>query len=314
MARKICQHHKHGYCYFKNHCHHRHLEEICDLYINGECEIKNCGKRHPKLCRDYLRWGYCKFLTKCMYRHVNFRDESVKQLKKVSEDLTLKLQHQENEIQHLKLQIETLNKLNKNMTNTNQPAHQIARVECDVCGKSFSHSRYVTRHKNSKHKPPSVLTDNAISSKQEPLSSSDKIEFLPDLTEEETKNANIALKNAGVNTEILSQKTKDFLMKKGKTHQSDAEETTFKPLDSEHVFAKNVSEEALALFESKISRELRKNEEKALPDHESWRALVALAVQESRQVDKFINMERELAENSSPLEWSIEDISSDSEG
>ena len=200
------------------------------------------------------------------------------------------------------------------MTNTNQPAHQIARVECDVCGKSFSHSRYVTCHKNSKHIPPSVLTDNAISSKQEPLSSSDKIEFLPDLTEEETKNANIALKNAGVNTEILSQKTKDFLMKKGKTHQSDAEETTFKPLDSEHVFAKNVSEEALALFESKISRELRKNEEKALPDHESWRALVALAVQESRQVDKFINMERELAENSSPLEWSIEDISSDSEG
>ena len=69
MENPSCQHHKFGFCKFKNHCQKQHMEEKCqDL---AACRnIKLCNKRHPKVCKRYVLERFCKFGRECSYEHI----------------------------------------------------------------------------------------------------------------------------------------------------------------------------------------------------------------------------------------------------
>ena len=60
--------------------------------VKKNCEVDYCPLRHPRKCRFYLEFNYCKFGTFCRYKHETFS-------KQVS-----------NEVENLKHTIECLRK------------------------------------------------------------------------------------------------------------------------------------------------------------------------------------------------------------
>ena len=66
MTATTCLHFKFGYCRYQSTCCLTHVREICQ---NEACEIKECDKRHPRLCRYWHDYGRCKFSEYCAYRH-----------------------------------------------------------------------------------------------------------------------------------------------------------------------------------------------------------------------------------------------------
>ena len=62
----VCVHNKFGYCKHKNSCRKRHVEEIC---ISQECDVTDCEKRHPQICKYFRSFGRCKFGGSCAYVH-----------------------------------------------------------------------------------------------------------------------------------------------------------------------------------------------------------------------------------------------------
>ena len=62
----ICQHHKFGYCKFRELCRHRHINDMCE---DSECEVQFCIRRHPKRCRFYDQYKRCKFGDFCSFVH-----------------------------------------------------------------------------------------------------------------------------------------------------------------------------------------------------------------------------------------------------
>ena len=54
----VCQHHKYGFCKFLDKCKYKHVKENCN---DKSCEINDCVKRHPMLCRYFKEFARCKF-------------------------------------------------------------------------------------------------------------------------------------------------------------------------------------------------------------------------------------------------------------
>ena len=50
----VCQHHKYGFCKFLDKCKYKHVNENCN---DKSCEINDCEKRHPMLCRYFKEFG-----------------------------------------------------------------------------------------------------------------------------------------------------------------------------------------------------------------------------------------------------------------
>ena len=66
MTANTCPHFKFGYCRYQSLCRLTHVREICQ---NKACEIEECDKRHPRICRYWHDYGRCKFSEYCAYRH-----------------------------------------------------------------------------------------------------------------------------------------------------------------------------------------------------------------------------------------------------
>ena len=71
MTQAICFKNKFGYCKFSDSCRYKHVTLVCE---DGQCEIQNCEKRHPKICRYYRDYRRCKFTVGCKYKHENPND------------------------------------------------------------------------------------------------------------------------------------------------------------------------------------------------------------------------------------------------
>ena len=71
MEIKVCRRNKYGYCKYGETCHFRHEKEIC---IQNNCNIFDCERRHPKVCKWYLEYGRCKFSSYCKFRHTNIKN------------------------------------------------------------------------------------------------------------------------------------------------------------------------------------------------------------------------------------------------
>ena len=61
-----CYYHNKGFCKNGNMCLYRHHEDICEI---NECSELNCDKRHPRNCKYFEKYKYCKFGSYCKFRH-----------------------------------------------------------------------------------------------------------------------------------------------------------------------------------------------------------------------------------------------------
>ena len=105
----ICQFNNVGYCKFGTHCQKKHHTIICDLL--DECREKNCGKRHPKVCRYYSETRRCRFKENCAYTHKE--EENVK-TKVIGQITSLVMKH-EKDISTLNEEVIMLKNLVQNL-------------------------------------------------------------------------------------------------------------------------------------------------------------------------------------------------------
>jgi hypothetical protein len=99
----FCKYHSRGHCKFGENCRHYHTKYTCS---NIQCDEPSCTNRHPKPCNYFLRFGVCKFGSKCSYRHnLNTSDDDFKTLqseminiKETLTDVLSALKDKENEI------------------------------------------------------------------------------------------------------------------------------------------------------------------------------------------------------------------------
>ena len=63
--RGICKYNQTGFCKFKGSCPNIHDNEICNV---RNCSPNLCTKRHPKECRYFADYKYCKFRA-CTFAH-----------------------------------------------------------------------------------------------------------------------------------------------------------------------------------------------------------------------------------------------------
>ena len=107
---QICKFHKRGHCKFGYSFRRLHSDTICST---DNCD-NTCQHRHPKACLYYLRFGRCRFGTRCSYLHPDLdqRNNSlasdVEQLKKALEEVVKSLKTKENEIRKLEAKVHTL--------------------------------------------------------------------------------------------------------------------------------------------------------------------------------------------------------------
>ena len=63
-----CKYYDKGFCKYKKDCDYLHPVETC---TNQVCNTQSCSKRHPKICKYFVKGNSCIFKTKCCYRHEN---------------------------------------------------------------------------------------------------------------------------------------------------------------------------------------------------------------------------------------------------
>ena len=109
----ICRFNQNGYCKYKNHCFRKHVDKICE---NGRCSASNCNLRHPRNCKYFLQYRYCKFGQFCRFNH----EEKGKE-------------HTNEEIDILKLDLEKLkqeiHEKDKNINRKDDLANRIEDIE-----------------------------------------------------------------------------------------------------------------------------------------------------------------------------------------
>ena len=89
MTQDICRKNKFGFCKYGDKCRYRHNNVVC---VDNNCNIFDCDKRHPKICRYKRDYGMCKFLTYCKYSHekqndVSENSEKITQIEKKLKEL-----------------------------------------------------------------------------------------------------------------------------------------------------------------------------------------------------------------------------------
>ena len=104
ISETVCWHNKFGYCKFGVKCFRKHDNRICE---NVGCLILDCPLRHPKNCRYFLEFHYCKFGTFCKFNH---KIEESSDAKKELDDLQTEIKRLEDKIKHMEIEIESKTK------------------------------------------------------------------------------------------------------------------------------------------------------------------------------------------------------------
>ena len=109
----MCKFYRSGHCKFGDACQKSHNIQTCESF---PCLSKKCLKRHPPVCKFFLRFGRCQFGERCSYLHScdSMKVEIEKLMKDCSDLLAqndilkaavLKIETLEKEIAKLKDQI-----------------------------------------------------------------------------------------------------------------------------------------------------------------------------------------------------------------
>ena len=74
MKDKICVFEKFGFCRNGSGCKFTHPTLVCD---DQNCNIQECSKRHPQVCRFFTHLKYCKYGDSCKFLHKMKPDDKI---------------------------------------------------------------------------------------------------------------------------------------------------------------------------------------------------------------------------------------------
>ena len=106
MTQAVCFKNKFGYCRYADSCRYKHVTMVCE---DGQCEIQNCDKRHPKICKYFRDYRRCKFTVGCKYKHEN-NQEKINNLEKQMDKQKEKLEEKNAYILQLELRLGEIEK------------------------------------------------------------------------------------------------------------------------------------------------------------------------------------------------------------
>ena len=107
----VCRFNQFGFCKFRNSCFRKHINSNCE---NDRCLKSDCELRHPKMCRYYSEYSYCKFGEYCKFKHQEIIETKENEIKnkdmEIRNNEALELENRElkETIEELKLEVETL--------------------------------------------------------------------------------------------------------------------------------------------------------------------------------------------------------------
>ena len=102
--KNICLYNKYGYCKFTGKCKRIHIKDLCESF---DCEGSTCQSRHPKTCKYYEEFQFCKFGQYCRCSHKAFAQKKeqrnfIKQLEKENAE-------KDTQIENLKMELTVIN-------------------------------------------------------------------------------------------------------------------------------------------------------------------------------------------------------------
>ena len=101
---------KQAFASLKNTAGKRHENAICEKA--SECTKEKCIKRHPKICKNYIKDNKCQFNTKCPYHH----QENENNQEQMNEQFKLAILKHERDIQELNEEVNKMKNIIHTMT------------------------------------------------------------------------------------------------------------------------------------------------------------------------------------------------------
>ena len=117
----VCRYNKFGYCKFGNRCFKKHENTTCE---NIGCSVSDCPLRHPRKCRYFSEYHYCKFGTFCKFSH---KIEESGDTKKQIKTLQIEIQKLKDKIKLMEVEIDSKSKEIKKM----EEAFELEKKEKD---------------------------------------------------------------------------------------------------------------------------------------------------------------------------------------
>ena len=134
-AQNVSKYFKFGYCKHRELCRRQHVNTLCE---NDECEISMCTFRHPKVCKYYRDYGYCKF-DPCMFRHVDKeKDPEIEKLKQENESIKKQIANLETTINDFNTKILEKEDFIEKLVDVEKKLERVLKIEKDFCDKSSS--------------------------------------------------------------------------------------------------------------------------------------------------------------------------------
>jgi hypothetical protein len=155
MEEEVCKFHKSGFCKFKEGCKRKHFNKVCEN-LSSCINIKECQTRHPKACKRFTSGIECTFREECAYSHTRsnpngdenilkvkveilektvidltnkIETKNIEQLEKVVHALTRKVLSLEHEIDMIKSNTETNNKVVKEKCLAKESSFNISDIK-----------------------------------------------------------------------------------------------------------------------------------------------------------------------------------------
>ena len=124
-SERVCRFNQFGFCKFKKNCFRKHVDITCE---NVKCLKPDCQLRHPKKCRYFSEYRYCKFGEYCRFGHDKVMKSNIdkeieklkceiKTYKKVIEEKDSKIKEKDFEIKKMldDVKIKVKEKMDKKM-------------------------------------------------------------------------------------------------------------------------------------------------------------------------------------------------------
>ena len=102
----ICHFNKFGFCKFGKQCSKYHEDKVCE---NKNCDVLKCSSRHPRKCRFFAEYFYCKFGVYCKFSHKRSDDgKAIELLENQIENFKKEIEIKDTEIQMVNKEIMNL--------------------------------------------------------------------------------------------------------------------------------------------------------------------------------------------------------------
>ena len=91
-------------------CFRKHENIKCQ---DVQCSVRDCAFRHPRKCRYFTEYNYCKFGEYCKFDHEVFEkgnNEEIIEIRRKLEELNSKIKAKDEEIKLKDVEIEMMNK------------------------------------------------------------------------------------------------------------------------------------------------------------------------------------------------------------